>query len=78
MLVRGSGEQFNFIVPIRRLAGWVKKTKIEWAVDPSIPLPSLEDIAKIKVEDSGVESTEKGESTKEVKDSEVRFLIKKD
>lgn len=80
MLVRGAGEQFNFIVPVRRLTAWAKKTQIEWAVDPSVPLPSLADIGKIRAEDSGVDFTEKGEATKEVKvdGKPVRFLIQRD
>lgn len=53
MLVRGAGEQFNFIVPVRRIKDWVKSTKLEWAIDPSVALPSVEDRAKIVVEDSG-------------------------
>lgn len=79
MLVRGAGEQFNFIVPVRRLAAWAKKTHIEWAVDPSVPVPSLADIGKIKAEDSGVDFTEKGES-KEVKadGKAVHLLIQRD
>jgi len=54
MLVRGAGEQFNFTVPARRLTAWADKAGIKWAVDPTVALPSLEDIAKIKVEDTGV------------------------
>lgn len=54
MLVRGAGEQFNFIVPARRLNAWAEKVDIKWAVDPTVALPSLDAIAKIKVEDTGV------------------------
>lgn len=54
MLVRGAGEQFNFIVPARRLTGWAEKANIKWAVDHSVALPSLDEIAKIKAEDTGV------------------------
>jgi hypothetical protein len=53
MLVRGGGEQFNFIVPIRRLRAWAVKSKIEWAVDPSKEAPSMEEILKMPVEDVG-------------------------
>lgn len=54
MLVRGSGEQFNFIVPIRRMKDWATKTDILWAIDPKVAVPSTSDRAKITVEDSGV------------------------
>jgi len=53
MLVRGAGEQFNFTVPARRLVGWAKKTGVEWAINPEVKLPSLDEISKIKVEDTG-------------------------
>ena len=48
---------FNFIVPVRRIHTWAQDAKIEWAVDPSIPMPSLEEIEKIPVEDAGVLSS---------------------
>jgi hypothetical protein len=44
----------NFIVPIRRIHGWATKAKIEWAIDPAAPMPSLAEIDKIPVEDDGV------------------------
>lgn len=54
MLVRGAGEQFNLIVPVRRLRDWAKSAKIEWAVDPNLPMPSDADLKKLPVEDSGI------------------------
>ena len=54
MLVRGAGEQFNFIVPARRLAGWAKKAKVEWAIDPKVAVPTYDELDKIKPEDTGV------------------------
>ncbi len=30
----------NFIVPIRRMQKWAKQENVEWALDPSIPMPS--------------------------------------
>jgi hypothetical protein len=45
---------FNFIVPIRRIHDWAKDTKIEWAIDPKVPMPSLAVIDKIPVEDGGI------------------------
>ena len=53
MLVRGAGEQFNLVVPIRRLRDWAKSAQVEWAVDSSIPVPN--DWRKAPIEDSGVE-----------------------
>jgi len=44
---------FNFIVPVRRIHAWAKASKVEWAIDPTVPLPSLKEIDAIPVEDSG-------------------------
>jgi S1-C subfamily serine protease len=60
MLVRGSGETFNFIVPIRRMVKWAKKRDIEWAIDATKVVPSLEDIKKIEPEDAELDHKTKG------------------
>ena len=44
---------FNFIVPVRRIHAWAKDSKIEWAIDPTVPMPSLKEIEAIPVEDAG-------------------------
>ena len=44
---------FNFIVPVRRIHAWSKAAKIEWAIDPAVPMPSLKEIDAIPVEDAG-------------------------
>ena len=44
---------FNFIVPVRRIHAWAKQSKIEWAIDPTAPMPSLKEIEAISVEDAG-------------------------
>ena len=33
---------FNFIVPVRRIHAWAKDAKIEWAINPDVPMPTLE------------------------------------
>ena len=53
MLVRGAGEAFNLIVPIRRIIAWSKSAKVEWAIDSSIPMPSVEELKKLPIEDIG-------------------------
>lgn len=53
MLVRGAGETFNLIVPVRRMIDWTKSVNLEWAINENIPLPSDEEMAKIPVEDIG-------------------------
>jgi len=50
MLVRGAGETFNLIVPARRLHSWAVKNNLEWVLDESKPIPTLEELNKITVE----------------------------
>jgi hypothetical protein len=45
---------FNFIVPVRRMHSWAEDAKITWAIDPSVPMPSMAEIDKIPVEDIGL------------------------
>lgn len=56
MLTRGVPDLqgFNFIVPIRRMQRWAKDADILWALDPTVSIPSLVEINKISVEDSGI------------------------
>lgn len=53
MLVRGAGETFNLIVPIRRIKKWAEKESVLWAMDPNLEAPPLEEIEKIVVEKMG-------------------------
>lgn len=57
MLVRGAGEQFAFIVPVRRMRAWAKDAKVEWAMDRSVAMPSAGDLRKLPIEDAHVEGT---------------------
>jgi S1-C subfamily serine protease len=54
ILVRGAGETFNLIVPVRRIREWAKEAKVEWALDDRIPLPSEEELKKMQLEDVGI------------------------
>lgn len=53
MLVRGAGETFNLIVPMRRIQKWAKSESIEWAIDPAVEAPTLEEINKLPKEKIG-------------------------
>lgn len=53
MLVRGAGETFNLIVPMRRIQKWAKSENIMWALDASVDAPSLEEINKLPKEKIG-------------------------
>lgn len=51
VLVRGSGEGFNFIVPARRLNAWCKLVKADWLVDPKAKLPTKDELSKMSPAD---------------------------
>ena len=53
MLVRGAGEQFNFIVPVRRMNEWATKAGVAWALDSKLKMPSAEELQKLPIEDTG-------------------------
>jgi len=53
MLVRGAGETFNLIVPIRRVHKWAKSENLLWALDADQEAPTLEEIQKLPKEKAG-------------------------
>lgn len=79
MIVRGAGEGFNFMVPIRRMENWAKDSGILWSLDASVESPTFEQIKKIPVEGSGNEKeTREHEESEESLSSPVDqfpFLI---
>ena len=79
MLVRGAGEGFNLIVPIRRMLGWAEKNDILWALDSGVDMPSLDDIDEIPVEDSGINKKRKDDDDDEIDETKRNFpfLIRK-
>tara|TARA_Y100000593_G_scaffold87659_1_gene168543 strand:- start:263 stop:1189 length:927 start_codon:yes stop_codon:yes gene_type:complete len=62
MLVRGAGEGFNLIVPVRRIINYAEKHKIMWALDRSVAMPTEDELKKIPVEH---EPKEKSEDTED-------------
>jgi len=50
MLVRGAGEGFNLIVPVRRMKAYCEQHKIMWALDPKLPMPSDKELKEAPVE----------------------------
>jgi hypothetical protein len=76
MLVRGAGETFNLIVPVRRMQEWSRERGIEWALDPSVATPCLDDIKKIEPEAQGLDHDPKEHQEAE-KDSDFKFWIRR-
>ena len=64
MLVRGAGETFNLIVPIRRMRQWASHRGIEWILDPSAAAPNLNAIKKIRPENGTNEADDAEQSEK--------------
>lgn len=62
MLVRGGGETFNFIVPVRRMRRWADAAGVTWAIDPSSQIPSLDELRNLDVDDTGVNFSAEGGS----------------
>ena len=50
MLVRGAGEGFNLIVPVRRMAEYCAEHKIMWALDPKVTMPTRDELKKLPIE----------------------------
>ena len=50
MLVRGAGEGFNLIVPVRRMREYCEEHKIMWALDPKVAMPKDEELLKLPIE----------------------------
>lgn len=74
MIVRGAGEGFNLMVPIRRMIRYAKKHDIMWALDPKVKGPSLDDIRKLPVEStSDSEDEKKDKSSSKKKEFNVTF-----
>lgn len=71
MLVRGAGETFNLIVPVRRMRDYAKKYNVLWAIDTGVKVPTLQEITSLSVEGEKA-STSKG--TKATKDT-VKFPV---
>ena len=76
MLVRGAGEGFNFIVPVRRMKDWSKKVNAEWALDSAAELPTLEELNKQPIEDAGFVKEEKDKDKEDAnKKYGLKFMI---
>lgn len=50
MITRGAGETFNLMVPMRRITKWAKDLNVSWLIDPSVPVPTMEEILELPIE----------------------------
>jgi S1-C subfamily serine protease len=51
MLVRGAGETFGLIIPVRRMNDWARRAKVEWALRDDVPAPGAEELERGPVEE---------------------------
>ena len=70
MIVRGTIGGFNLMVPVRRMHDWSKRTGVEWAINPDVAMPTLEELDKLTVEDAGNVPSGKESAAKPTTDSE--------
>lgn len=76
MLVRGAGEGFNLIVPVRRMVDYCEKHKIMWALDRNVKMPTEEEINKIPVETTPREKEEAKDLEKEATKKLFPFMLR--
>lgn len=70
MLVRGSGETFNLVVPVRRMAAYAKRTGVYFTMDGSDKAPTDAELKKQPIEEGdGAEQAMPGVAEK------FRFMV---
>ena len=75
MLVRGAGEGFNLIVPVRRMVEFCKEHKIMWALDANVKMPSEAELKKTPVETTPKEGEETKDAEKEAIKKMFPFML---
>ena len=81
MIVRGAGEGFNLMVPVRRMKRWATEHDIMWAIDPKLKMPTMKEINELPIESTGKKDSEEPASKKKGKklwgnDRDFPYLIK--
>ena len=76
MLVRGAGEGFNLIVPIRRMVEYCEKHKIMWALDASVAMPTEDELGKMPIENTPREKKESKDAEKESAKKMFPFMLR--
>ena len=76
MLVRGAGETFNLIVPVRRMVEWAEKNDLLWALDPNIEMPDKATLDKVAVEDVGANLSKSQKEKRAEAQKHFPFLIR--
>jgi hypothetical protein len=77
MLVRGAGEGFNLIVPVRRMVEYCQEHKIMWALDKNVAMPTNEELKKMPIESTPKEKDDdKGDAKRKMAEKMFPFMIR--
>jgi hypothetical protein len=76
MLVRGAGEGFNLIVPVRRMTDYCKKHKIMWALDAKVAMPTEDELKKISIENTPKDKEEAKDAEREAAKKMFPFMLR--
>jgi hypothetical protein len=76
MLVRGAGEGFNLIVPVRRMVEYCEKHKIMWALDAKVAMPTEDELKKMSIENTPKEKEEAKDAEKEIIKKMFPFMLR--
>ena len=76
MLVRGAGEGFNLIVPVRRMIDYCEQHKIMWALDAKVPMPTEEELKKMSVENEPKPKEEVDDAKTEATKKMFPFMLR--
>ena len=75
MLVRGAGETFNLIVPVRRMRKYAEEEGVLWAIDTDAKVPSLKGVLSLSPEGSSSVSNSKNEKNNAPTKDGLRFPV---
>lgn len=56
MIVLGSGETYNLIVPVRRIKKWVDNIGMSFLLDPTLPVPDEDTLSLVPIEYPTIEN----------------------
>jgi len=76
MLVRGAGEGFNLIVPIRRMVEYCQENKMMWALDKNVKMPTEAELKKMPIENTPKEKEETKDAKKEAAKKMFPFRLR--
>mgnify|MGYP001239968659 CR=1 FL=1 len=76
MLVRGAGEGFNLIVPVRRMVDYCEKNKIMWALDANVKMPTEDELKEMPIENTPKEKEEAKDAEREAAKKMFPFMLR--